>query len=231
MTTQRASCLTILLLALMLFAVGCDGNQPAPATATPQPTATPRPTATPTMTPTTAPQEREPRQPLLMAHYMPWHQTPSGHGYWGYHWTMNHFDPSKETPAGQQEIASHYYPLTGPYDSSDGALLEYQVLLMKLSGIDGVIVDWYGMEDFWDYGTLNESTHALFDYVKKAGLQFSICYEDQTIKHMADNDHLALKDVYTHGQAVMQYLHDNWFTDGANLRIEGRPVLFIFGPQ
>jgi hypothetical protein len=39
-------------------------------------------------------------------------------------------------------IASHFHPLTGPYDSSNDALLEYQVMLMKLSRIDGVIVDW-----------------------------------------------------------------------------------------
>ena len=43
---------------------------------------------------------------------------------------------------------------------------------MKLSGIDGVIVDWYGSENFWDYGLLNESTQALFKYIKKAGLTF-----------------------------------------------------------
>jgi hypothetical protein len=81
-------------------------------------------------------------------------------------------------------------PLTGPYDSRDESVLEYQMLLMRLSGIDGVIVDWYGMEDFWDYGVLNASTHALFDYVQRAGLRFAICYEDQTIKHMVENNHL-----------------------------------------
>ena len=128
-----------------------------------------------------------------MAHYMPWYQTPSVSGYWGWHWTMEHFDPSKTDENGRPDIASYYLPLTGPYDSSDDAMLEYQVLLMKLSGIDGVIVDWYGMEAFWDYAVLNESTHKLFDYIKKAGLRFAICYEDQTIKHMVDNNHLPVE--------------------------------------
>lgn len=83
----------------------------------------------------------EPQRPLLMAHYMPWYQTPDVSGYWGWHWTMDHFDPSQEDDAGRPEIASHYLPLTGPYDSRDQLILEYQTLLVKISGIDGVIVD------------------------------------------------------------------------------------------
>ena len=40
---------------------------------------------------------------------------------------------------------------------SDPAVLEYHVLLMKLGGIDGVIVDWYGQDNYYDYlSTINE---------------------------------------------------------------------------
>ncbi len=170
-------------------------------------------------------------RPLLMAHYMPWYQTPSVSGYWGWHWTMNHFDPENMDENGQRDIASQYYPLTSPYDSQDEDVLEYQVLLMTLSGIDGVIVDWYGIEDFWDYAVLNESTQKLFSYIKKAGLKFSICYEDQTIKHMVENDHLSVDQAMPHGKQVMQYMQENWFKDEAYLKIGERPVLLNFGPQ
>jgi hypothetical protein len=166
-----------------------------------------------------------------MTHYMPWYQTPSVSGYWGWHWTMEYFSPSQRDKTGRPDIASYYFPLTGPYDSSDDALLEYQVLLMHLSGIDGVIVDWYGTEPFWDYAVLNEATTALFAHVKKAGLRFAICYEDQTIKHMVDNKHLPVADVYTHGQGVMRYLEDTWFQDEAYLKVLDQPVLLVFGPQ
>jgi hypothetical protein len=167
----------------------------------------------------------------MRCHIAPWYQTPSVTGYWGWHWTMDHFSPSRKDENGRRDIASYYFPLTGPYDSSDDALLEYQVLLMHLSGIDGVIVDWYGIEDFWDYAVLNSSTNKLFTHIKKAGLRFAICYEDQTIMHMVDNKHLPVKDVYDHGQDVMRYLQDTWFQDEAYLRVLDRPVLFIFGPQ
>lgn len=169
--------------------------------------------------------------PLLLAHYMPWYQNPDTSGYWGWHWTMDHFNPSQTDENGRPNIASHYTPLTGPYDSSDDALLEYQVLLMKLSGIDGVIVDWYGIDAFRDYATLHASTLKLFDWVKKAGLLFSICYEDQTIKHMVDGGVVKQEDARTRGQAVMQYMQEHWFTDDIYVKGNGQPLLFIFGPQ
>ena len=226
---------------LAILATGCGRTGPAPsATAVPSPTTTPTsppptstsaPTPLPTSTVTPTRDIPEPERPLLMAHYMPWYQTPSVTGYWGWHWTMEHFDPFRKDENGRPSIASYTLPLTGPYDSSDDALLEYQVLLMRLSGIDGVIVDWYGIEDFWDYAVLNTSTNKLFTYIKKAGLRFAICYEDQTVLHMVNNKHLPLQDVYTHGQEVMRYLQDTWFGDDAYLKVLGQPVLFTFGPQ
>ena len=86
------------------------------------------------------------------------------------------------TNDGEAEIASWYYPLIGPYDSSDPAVLEYHVLLMKLGGIDGVIVDWYGPDNYYDYLVNNQRTLDMFAYTRKAGLQFSLCYEDSTIQ-------------------------------------------------
>jgi len=210
---------------LLLLLAGCTETMTPtaiPATETPSPPATSTPIPTP---------PARSQRVLLMAHYMPWYQTPDVSGYWGWHWTMNHFNPAQTDENGRPEIASHTMPLTGPYDSSDDALLEYQVALMKLSGIDGVIVDWYGIEDFWDYGVLNQATGKLFEVIEQAGLQFAICYEDQTIKHMVDNKHLAAADVYTHGQEVMLYMQENWFGDEAYLKSEGRPVLLTFGPQ
>ncbi|MGC9395529.1 MAG: glycoside hydrolase family 71/99-like protein [Anaerolineae bacterium] len=222
---HRAGPSSFICMLLLLLLAGCaETSTPTPVLATD----TPSPTAT--STPTPAPPERS-HPPLLMAHYMPWYQTPDVSGYWGWHWTMNHFNPAQTDENGRPQIASHTMPLTGPYDSMDDALLEYQVALMKLSGIDGVIVDWYGIEDFWDYGVLNQATGKLFEVIKQAGLQFAICYEDQTIKHMVDNKHLPAADVYPHGQEVMQYMQENWFGDDTYLKSDERPVLLTFGPQ
>ena len=214
----------------------------APPTEAPTQTAAPAPAPTATtaveVTPTALPDLHEgpfvwtgEERPLLLAHYMPWYQSLAKSGSWGWHWTMDHFNPTQGDDGNWSNLASHYTPLTGPYDSADEALLEYQVQLMKLSGIDGVIVDWYGMEPFWDYGTINTATKKLFEVVKKAGLKFVICYEDQTMKHMVDNGHFQREDVIIQGQSVMRYMRDNWFNDEAYLKAGDQPVLFIFGPQ
>src|ERR1700689_1899802 len=105
----------------------------------------------------------------VMVRYMPWFESQPFSGYWGWHWTMNYFNPNTINPTnGEQEIASWYYPLIGPYDSADPAVLEYHVLLMKLAGVDGVIVDWYGMDNFNDYALINTRTLDLLNYTRKA---------------------------------------------------------------
>src|SRR3982751_5346275 len=71
--------------------------------------------------------------PVYM-HYMPWFQTPEtlGGTTWGWHWTMNNRNPNVIAANGQRQIASRYYPLIGPYDSSNRDVIEYHMLLLKL---------------------------------------------------------------------------------------------------
>jgi hypothetical protein len=165
-----------------------------------------------------------------MVHYMPWFVSKPYSGSWGWHWTMNYFNPNMTNANGEQQIASRYYPLIGPYDSADPAVLEYHVLLMKLAGIDGVIVDWYGMDNFNDYATNNLRTLALFNYTRKAGLKFSLCYEDATIKQET-NGFIAASAAITHAQQTLLYAETNFFTDASFLRLSNAPVLLNFGPQ
>ncbi|HZV34895.1 MAG TPA: glycoside hydrolase family 71/99-like protein [Verrucomicrobiae bacterium] len=167
----------------------------------------------------------------VMVYYMPWYVAKPMADEWGWHWTMNHFDPDKTNASGEREIASWYYPLIGPYDSSDPAVLEYHVLLMKLAGIDGVVVDWYGSTDYFDYAKVNHNTAKLFEYTRKAGLKFAICYEDQTIQHLIDGQKLTKTDAIRHAQKEMLFLQTNFFCDPTYLRIDGRPLLENFGPQ
>src|SRR4051812_21185647 len=142
----------------------------------------------------------------VMVYYMPWYSAKSHSEHWGWHWTMDHFNPDRINAAGEREIASWYCPLIGPYDSSDPAVLEYHVLLMKLAGVDGVIVDWYGSADFLDYGLNNEATLKLFQVTRRAGLKFCICYEDQTIQHMLDAHFLEPNRALLQAQKEMLYL-------------------------
>lgn len=171
------------------------------------------------------------KESRLFAHYMPWYSSKPVSGEWGYHWTMNHFDPDTIRWDGRREAASHDYPLIGLYDTRDPDALECHVLQMMLAGIEGVIIDWYGIRDFNDYAPLHESTQRLIPLLKKAGLKFAICYEDQSIKHMVNGGNLKESEALDHGREVMRWMDQNWFQDEAYARIEGRPVLLVFGPQ
>ena len=174
---------------------------------------------------------QQPSRPLVLVHYMPWFQTKAVHGYWGWHWTMNHFNPDSIGQNGERSIASHYYPLTGPYDSEDKNILEYQTLLMKIAGIDGVLVDWYGMDDYFDYGVLNESSQALLTAIQRADLLFGIVYEDQSVKQIVSGGYVEAGNALSYGKKVLGYAGNVWFGQPSYVKLDSRPVLLVFGPQ
>lgn len=174
----------------------------------------------------------------VMVHYMPWFVSKPYSGSWGYHWTLGDsaINPSVTNVNGQAEIASWYYPLIGPYDSADPAVLEYHVLLMKLAGIDGVIVDWYGPDNYYDYGVNNQRTLDIFNYVQKAGLKFSLCYEDATISAeiaggTMNGITVTSNNAVVHAQQEMLYVQANFFNSPNFLRLSNAPVFLNFGPQ
>ena len=162
----------------------------------------------------------------VYAHYMPWFQTPELSGYWGNHWTMANKNP-EEFINGQRSVASHYYPLIGPYDSNDEHYLEYALICMKLSGIDGILIDFYGQSQFNDYPQLLVASNAVIEMCEKVGLDFAIVYEDRTIKSILDQGYgskvgLAKEDLL--------YIEKNYFPKSRYINIDNKPILLNFGP-
>lgn len=160
-----------------------------------------------------------------MVHYMPWYESKAVSGHWGWHWTMNHFVPEK----GQ--IASRFTPLIGPYDSGDPDALECQVQLMKLAGIDGIVIDWYGTDGYLDYGANQRHTLKAIDVVRRAGLRFAICYEDQTVPQLIKGKIFSADQAVEHGTEMLRWMQKAWFASPSYFKIAGRPVLLDFGPQ
>ncbi len=169
------------------------------------------------------------QKPLLMAHYYPWFQTPDIHGYWGAHWKMNTCNPDTIKPNGQRDICSHYYPMIGPYDSLDPDLLEYHILLMKLSGIDGIIVDWYGVQPYYDWPVLKEATDTIMNAFNDAGMKVAIMYIDQTVKVAFDNG--LITDSLAAAQADLEYAEANYMSLENYVHIHNEPLLLNFGPS
>jgi len=162
----------------------------------------------------------------VWAHYMPWFETPeTNNGKWGYHWTMNNRDPNKVDANGKREIAAHYYPLIGPYASSDTDVLEYHFLLMKYAGIDGILIDWYGTRKINDYDGIRKNTEAIVAALEKVGLEFAIVYEDRTLEDGLDDS-----GRISQARQDMVYLQNNFFKKDNYIKIDGNPLLLTFGP-
>jgi Glycosyl hydrolase family 99 len=142
-------------------------------------------------------QKSDPRK--IYAHLMPWFETP------GYHW---------------DNVGRHYNPQIGPYHSGDYNVIEYQLLLMKYSGIDGVIIDWPGKSTMnKDLPANSENTDQIIDQTAKFGMEFAVCFEDQ---YAVDT-----------GDAInsMHWVRDHYFNRPNHIKENGQPALFVFGPQ
>ena len=163
----------------------------------------------------------------ILAHVMPWYSTREDSGAWGWHWTMNRFSP-ETVKGGRREIASKFYPLIGPYDSRNKSVVEYHLLTMKLSGVDGIVIDWYGLSDLHDYPDIHRNSTLLVDMAEKIGLSVAICYEDRTILELEKNGRLK-KGREHHAAREIKWLSKNWFSRKHYLRHKGKPLLLSFG--
>ncbi|QDU70567.1 glycoside hydrolase family 71/99 protein [Mucisphaera calidilacus] len=177
-----------------------------------------------------ADRESTPGKRLLM-HYMPWYTTPEVREAWGGHWTgWGRHDPEDVDASGRRDVWSHYYPLIGTYDSADPDVIECQLLQMKLAGVDGVIVDWYGISDLYDYPDNHVGSQALFTVAARVGMTFAVCFEDRTVQSLVEQERLDEGDVAEHLTAMVRWLDLHWFRHAHYERVDGRPLLLNFGP-
>jgi hypothetical protein len=157
-------------------------------------------------------------------HYMPWFEgptnpVPGGNYTWGYHWKMNNKNPNVIEANGQRQIASNYYPMIGPYASSDPNVVEYHLLLMKLSGIDGVLVDWYGTQGSnGDVGSLLTNSNALINSTAGVGVGFGLIMEDRFWSDIQ------------FGRNSVAYARDNYFNRSNYIKVGSAPLVGVFGP-
>ncbi len=164
-------------------------------------------------------------RPLVLVHVMPWFESKPVSGRWGWHWTMGKTDPDKG------RLATHDRPLLGPYDSSDPTVIATQVALMKASGVDGAIIDWNGPEGFADYEMIHRNTGLLIAELKKAGLKFALCVEDNPGHRFMKEKNLPRAQAVAKVATSFTWADQHWLDDPAYVRLAGRPVLFVFGPQ
>ena len=83
-----------------------------------------------------APTPLDPPVPQVAIFYYAWYGTPAVDGAW-LHWGQGDNAPPRR-------IGSNYYPARGPYSSGVGSVLRAQMREIAATGIDTVIVSWWG---------------------------------------------------------------------------------------
>ncbi len=150
--------------------------------------------------------ENVPRK--VLAFYYPWYGNagvPGGSGRW------SHWQDVDET--GRKIASSTHYPELGPYDSHDPKTIEQHAEWSKQAGLDGWIVSWWGFGHFTD-----QPMGRILDVCRKAGLEVTVYYETVRGQKTPENAAREIVDLLT-----AYAKHPAW------LRVDGRPVVFIYG--
>lgn len=147
-------------------------------------------------------------RPQVLAFYYPWYGVPDGPGGSGrsIHW--GHIDVERK------EIKkSTHYPALGPYDSNDSSVIDRHMRWTKRAGLDGLIVSWWGHDDYTD-----KSIQKLLDSAHRHERKITIYYETVPAPKTPV---AAWRDI---SKLLVRYAgHPSW------LRARGQPVVFIYG--
>ncbi|MEM2216757.1 MAG: endo-1,3-alpha-glucanase family glycosylhydrolase, partial [Thermofilaceae archaeon] len=166
----------------------------------------PRSSHLPRVTLTEASKVRELAVPrLVLAFYYPWYGTPQGaSGRW-FHWRGISY-----TGIG----SSTDYPLLGPYDSWDPRVVRSHIKMAKAVGIDGFVISWWGIRTFED-----EAFARMLDVAAEEHFNMTIYYEsarELTAEQIIDE---------------LSYVLRKYAEHPVFLKIEGRPVIFIYAVE
>jgi glycoprotein endo-alpha-1,2-mannosidase len=147
-----------------------------------------------------------PRQ--VLAFYYPWYGTADGPGGAGEtrHWR-------RIDTVNKDIAAATDYPQLGAYDSHDPNLIDQHCRWAKAAGIDGLIVSWWGQNDYTD-----RAMPLILDACKRHGLTACIYYETVPRPQTPES---AAKDIV---KALNKYGRHP-----AYMKINGKPVVFIYG--
>ncbi len=177
-------------------------DTPVPPTATStlaSPTATGTPTVANTPSPTsTAVPSFQPAPPIQAAFFYPWFPQA---------WTQQGIYPY-----------TNYHPSLGYYDSTDDATIDQQLTLIRDAHLEAMISSWWGVGHYTDtaFGhILGRSERSGSPY---QDLRWSIYYENESLGDP------------TVSQIVsdLQYLASNYFSQPGYLRVNGKPVVFVY---
>jgi len=152
---------------------------------------------------------------LVIGEYHNWYSGPPG---WR-HWRLSGGQPPKG-PDGKLIVASAFYPIIGPYDSTDENVIRYHILLSKICGIDAFAVDWYGPHSYENY-----ALRPLFEVANELNFKIAIEYEPK-IRILWSS--LPREDALRVIEKDLKYIFENYVSYDSYLYYMGKPVIFFW---
>ncbi len=169
----------------------------------------------------------------VFAHYFAWFSNPENSSEW-HHWEWNgegtRHSPVNFTAPGRRDIATVQYPLLGPYDSSSDDIIRSHVRQAGGALIDAFCVDWYGPASQMSHERdkiIDMNFRKILKVSRTESFSACICYEEKILTHAKLPDNTAA--CIDTGRRHFKYIADNYFPDPAYWRINGRPVIVIWG--
>lgn len=109
-----------------------------------------------------------------------------------------------------------YTPSLGLYDSGDSAVIKQHIKSMQYAGVQAGIYSWWGRDN-----TGNNSTQRfplVLDAAGGTGFKWAVYYEDEGYEN----------PIPATIEADLAYIRDNYASSKNYLRVQGRPVVFVY---
>ena len=107
---------------------------------------------------------------------------------------------------------TRYVPTLGYYDSSDQAVIEQQISWMQQAGLQAGIASWWGI------GTPTDVNFHKLLQSNNNGFKWAIYHEQEGIRDLTQDEI----------RADLTYLQETAFSDPDYLRVDGKPVVFVY---
>ncbi len=130
-------------------------------------------------------------------------------------------------PGNDTKVIAHFMPWWGDprhidvgYSSHDPAQIHKQIMDMISRGVDGVIIDWYGSQDYTD----QTAKLVMAEAEQHAGFTFALMVDKGAIGLSACSGCTPQQTLINQ----VQYVEQNYIPSPAYMRINGRPVITNF---
>jgi hypothetical protein len=119
-----------------------------------------------------------------------------------------------------------YTPLLGEYDSGNSSVADKHIILAKQHGINFFSVSWLGTWDWYDHRHINDNLkNGLLKAKHLETFKFCLFYESVIVLNAALQANENFTRIFLED---INYAAENYFIHPSYLKIDGKPVLFIY---